>query len=398
MYDESGRRFLDFFSGAGSLNYGHNHPALKQALIGFIEGDRIAQPLDMWTRERRTFLETLDSVLLTPRQLDYRVQFPGPAGATAVEAALKLARKVTRRSSVIALAGGFHGMTLGARSLTQDLHQLYGQTVLPPRALIPHPYQEVVPGDSLSHFSDICRSADGCPAAIIVETLQGEGGVRPLGAQWLREASAICRQNEVLLIVDDIQMGCGRTGPFLSFEHTGIVPDIVCLSKSISGFGLPLSILLSKREIDGCWEPGEHSGTFRGFGMALLLAAESLRLFWTDTKLQTRTERRGESMGASLSELCRTFSPTVRDVRGVGLAWGVEFRDMQTARAVADEAARSGLLVETTGLDGRVVKLMPALTISDAELEEGLAILTECLARVAAVPASHPDSSARRMA
>ncbi|MFD9804847.1 aspartate aminotransferase family protein, partial [Streptomyces sp. NPDC059071] len=274
LTDENGKEFLDFFAGAGTLNYGHNNPVFKKALVDYIMADGITHALDMSTVAKRRLLETMRDLVFVPRGLDYKVQFPGPTGANAVEAALKLARKVTGRTTVLNFTNAFHGMTLGALSVTGNAAKRAGAGV-PLVHATPMPYDGYL--DEPEDFSWMRRALDDSssgldkPAAVIVETVQGEGGVNVARAEWLRALAELCSARGILLIVDDVQMGCGRTGGFFSFEVAGITPDIVCLSKSISGYGLPMALVLMRRELDQ-WAPGEHNGTFRGNNAAFVTA------------------------------------------------------------------------------------------------------------------------------
>ena len=272
LYDENGRAYLDFFAGAGALNYGHNNPVLKRALLDYLAGDRVIHSLDMYTIAKREFLTAFDELILRPRQLDYQVQFPGPGGANSVEAALKLARKVTGRTGVISFTNAFHGMTLGALSITGNAFHRGGAGV-PLAHATPMPFDPSAGSGApgflwLERLLDDSSSGLDKPAAVIVETVQGEGGINVARAEWLRSLAGLCQRHDILLIVDDVQMGCGRTGPFFSFETAGITPDIVCLSKSIGGYGLPLALTLIRPDLD-IWQPGEHNGTFRGVNPAL---------------------------------------------------------------------------------------------------------------------------------
>src|SRR5690606_1804792 len=267
LYDEQGRGYLDFLAGAGSLNYGHNHPVLRAALIDYIERQGVAHSLDLHTTAKASFLESLENVVLRPRGLPYLAQFTGPTGANAVEAAVKLARKYTSRRGVVAFTNGFHGVTLGALALTGNSHHRGGAGV-ELNGAIRMPYEGYLGEnvDTLEYFEKTLgdpSSGVDLPAAVIVETVQGEGGLNTASAAWLRRLQTLCRKHGMLLIVDDIQAGCGRTGRFFSFEEAGITPDIVTLSKSLSGMGLPFAITLLRRELD-VWKPGEHNGTFRG--------------------------------------------------------------------------------------------------------------------------------------
>ena len=382
LYDEQGRQYLDFFAGAGSLNYGHNHPVLKQALVDYLTGDGITHSLDMHTVAKRDLLQAIQDVVLRPRGLDYKVQFPGPTGANSVEAALKLARKVTGRETVLSFTNAFHGMSLGALAVTGNSMKRRGAGV-PLQYAMPIPYDDYLDGrtpDFLWLNALLSDSGSGLdtPAAIIVETVQGEGGVNVARFEWLRGLAEVCRRHDILLIVDDIQVGCGRTGPFFSFEPAGITPDIVCLSKSLSGYGLPLSLTLFRPDLD-VWEPGEHNGTFRGHNPAFVTATAALREFWQDDRLQQRVAAVAERIAARLDELVAAHRAVGISRRGRGMIWGLACEDPGLAAKVCAAAFDRGLLLETSGPLGEVVKLMPPLTISDEELDAGLAILAESL-------------------
>ena len=385
LYDEDGRGYLDFFAGAGALNYGHNNPVLKQALLDYLAGDRVIHSLDMYTAAKRDFLAVFDELVLRPRQLDYRVQFPGPGGANAVEAALKLARKVSGRTEVITFTNAFHGMTLGALSVTGSSFHRRGAG-LPLAHTTPVPFDHALNGRMPDFLWLECLlenrgSGLDQPAAVIVETVQGEGGVNVARPEWLRGLAGLCHRHGILLIVDDVQMGCGRTGPFFSFETAGITPDIVCLSKSIGGYGLPLALTLIRPELD-IWEPGEHNGTFRGVNPALVTGTAALRAYWQDDALQRATMARGERVTAALTALAHSVPGTPLIPRGRGLAHGLAFEHGELAAKVSTAAFERGLLAETAGPQGEVVKLLPPLTISDTELGQGLELLSDAVRAV----------------
>jgi diaminobutyrate-2-oxoglutarate transaminase len=387
LYDEQGRGYLDFFSGAGALNYGHNNPMLKGTLLKYLADDGVIHSLDMHTVAKREFLTVFDELILRPRQLDYRVQFPGPGGANAVEAALKLARKVTGRTEIITFTNSFHGMTLGALAVTGNGFHRTGAGI-PLSHATPVPFGESLdPDGQVPDFQWLERllsdkgSGLDSPAAAIVETVQGEGGINVASAEWLRRLSGLCREYGMLLIVDDIQMGCGRTGPFFSFEPSGITPDIVCLSKAISGYGLPLALTLIRSDLD-IWAPGEHNGTFRGINPALVTGTAALRAYWSNDSLERGTLAKGERIMAAVRATADSVLGTSILVRGRGMAWGLAFADGDLASKVSAAAFEAGLLVETAGSCGQVVKLLPPLTISDAELDEGLSILDEAIRAV----------------
>jgi diaminobutyrate-2-oxoglutarate transaminase len=385
LYDEQGRPYLDFFAGASALNYGHNNPVLKQALLDYLDADRVIHSLDMYTVAKAGFLTALDELVLTPRNLDYKVQFPGPAGTIAVEAALKLARKVTGRTQVACFTNGFHGMTLGSLAATGNGFARRGAG-LPLAHTTPLPYDQAASGENpdfawLDRLLEDPGSGLDLPAAVIVECVQGEGGINVASAAWLRGLAERCQRHGILLIVDDVQMGCGRTGPFFSFEVAGIKPDIVCLSKSIGGYGLPLALTMFRPELD-VWAPGEHTGTFRGFDPALITGGAALRAYWSDSELETRTAATGERVAAALAGLAGTVPGA--SARGRGLAQGLELAEPGLAQKVAAAAFDLGLLVETAGSADQVVKLLPPLTASDDELELGLSMLASAVTSAAA--------------
>lgn len=396
LYDEEGRGYLDFFAGAGVLNYGHNPPELKKSLLEYLERDGVTHTLDMASAAKRRFLERFREVILEPRGLDYKLQFPGPTGTNAVEAALKLARKVTGRTNVIAFTDGFHGMTLGSLAATGNAGKRAGAGV-PLGNVSRMPFDGYLGDgtdtlDVLRAYLEDSSSGMDAPAAAIVETVQAEGGVNVARAEWLRGLADLLAAHGVLLIVDDIQVGCGRTGAFFSFEEAGIRPDIVCLSKSLSGYGLPFAVVLLKPELD-VWEPGEHNGTFRGHNPAFVTGAAALS-FWEDGALSEAVERKGEHAADWLRAIASRHPEAGARVRGRGLILGLAFEDPAVAPAVSAECFRRGLVIETSGARGEVVKLLPPLTIGDEELDEGLGILEASVAAV--LHGEAPDVEAQR--
>lgn len=383
--DTAGRRYLDFFAGAGALNYGHNNPILKQPLLDYLSSDMIVHSLDMATEAKTTFLETFERLILRPRGLDYKVQFPGPTGANSVEAALKLARKVTGRESIINFTNAFHGMTLGALSVTGNSMKRAGAGI-PLVHATPMPYDNYFGGvtEDFQWFErvlDDSGSGLNRPAAVIVETVQGEGGLNVARVEWLRGLAELCQRREILLIVDDVQMGCGRTGPFFSFEAAGIVPDIVTLSKSISGFGLPMALTLFRRELD-VWAPGEHNGTFRGHNPAFVTAAKALETYWETETFVEDTLAKGRQIRERLDAIAAAH-PGV-SARGRGMAQGLKFEDAALAATACTAAFERGVLMETSGPSDEVIKLLPPLTTSEEELDAGIDILAEAIAATVA--------------
>ena len=377
--DESGRSYIDFFAGAGALNYGHNPPQMIAALIDYLQSGGILHSLDMSTAAKRDFLLRFDELILAPRGMRYRVQFPGPTGANAVEAALKLARKVTGRRTVVSFTNAFHGMTLGALAVSANPFKRDG-------AGVPLEYAATAPYDGQLGDADTIETLDAMltddpAAAVIVETVQGEGGLHAASDGWLQRLEECCRRHGALLIVDDIQAGCGRTGAFFSFEPSGVSPDIITLSKSISGLGLPLALTLIRPELD-IWKPGEHNGTFRGNNAAFVTATAALKHWRDDARTPARTpaltqtvERKAARIRAELEAICAEQEQLRGALRGRGLLQGLHTPIPGLADHIAAAAFERGLLVETSGADADVVKLMPPLTIDDAELGRGLEIL-----------------------
>lgn len=376
VFDERGHEYIDLLAGCGSLNYGHNHPALKSAVLAYLASDGISMAMDLDTVAKRRFLQALGSKILSPRGLDYRVQFTGPTGANAVEAALKLARKVTGRSTVVAFENGFHGMSLGALSCTTNPLARGGAGV-PLEHVVRLPFDPRSGHcEQLAAFAAQAKTDGRRPAAFIVETVQGEGGLNVASRAWLQQIAAVASDLGALLIVDDIQAGCGRTGPFFSFERAGIAPDIVCLAKSISGLGLPLAMVLLKPEHD-VWKPGEHNGTFRSNGLALVSATAAIAL-WDDEGLTAGATLRSAQLARFITQACADY-PTAIAPKGLGLMQGLAFADPQDAAAVQKEAIDRRLLIERCGPFDEVVKIMPPLSIEQAVLDEALGRLRQAV-------------------
>lgn len=377
LFDRDGRRYLDFFVGAGALNYGHNHPVLRQRLIAYLERGGIAHSLDMATEAKIEFLTAFEHRVLRPRDLRYKVMFTGPTGTNAVEAALKLARKVTGRTQVVSFTNAFHGVTLGALAAT-DNAQKRSAAGVPLGHVLRAPYHGYLGPevDTLAQLEEML--SDGSselekPAAFLVETVQAEGGVNVASIPWLRGLDALARAHGALLVVDDIQVGCGRTGAFFSFEEAGVEPDIVCLSKSLSGFGLPLAIILLRPELD-VWQPGEHNGTFRGNNLAFVTATAALEHFWSDDHLADQINDKAAIVRTRLMRVAQAGDGDAV-VRGRGLILGLAFSEPAPAERARRAAFEDGLVVETAGPDDQVLKLLPPLTITCDELERGLDIL-----------------------
>ncbi len=388
LWDDVGREYVDFFAGAGALNYGHNNAKLKRAVIDYMEGDGVLHSLDMATEAKGRFLERFNEVILQPRGLEYKIMFPGPTGTNAVEAALKLARKVKGREGIISFTNAFHGMTLGSLAITGNAFKRAGAGVSLNHATV-MPFDRYVDDDfqSLDFMDQMLRdggSGVDVPAAAIVECVQGEGGLNAARMSWLKRLAEICTEHDILLIVDDIQAGCGRTGTFFSFEPAGIEPDIICLSKSIGGIGLPFAITLMKPEHD-VFAPGEHNGTFRGHNLAFVAATAALD-YWTDDKLSKEVQAKSEKIRRAIEDLIERHPGLEAEHRGRGFMQGFATSDPELAGKICAEAFKNGLIMETSGPDSEVVKIMPPLTIDDIGLEKGLKILARAVETV--VPAS----------
>jgi diaminobutyrate-2-oxoglutarate transaminase len=379
--DEGGTSYIDFFAGAGVLNFGHNNRRMKRAMIEFLEADGVAHSLDMYTTTKRDFLEKFVATVLEPRGLDYKMQFTGPTGTNAVEAALKLARKVSGRDAVAAFSHGFHGMTLGSLACTAN--DYYRQAAgIPLDHVVRLPF-ETAPGGgiaALDAFRDALGDASSGiapPAAFLVETIQAEGGVHVASEEWLRAVQELAHGCGALFIVDEIQVGCGRTGSYFSFDGMDLQPDVVCLAKGIGGFGTPLAMNLIKPEHDK-WSPGEHTGTFRGQGLSFVAGREALTYF-DDDELMTAVRAKGERMRARLEEIATRHEDRDLDVRGRGMIQGLDMGDGDLAKAIAKACFSSGLLIGPCGTGGRVLKLIPPLTIEDADLDQGLDLLANAV-------------------
>lgn len=382
---QDGREYIDFFAGAGSLNYGHNNPQLKSRLVAYLLDNGIVHSLDMATVAKGDFLERFQDVILRPQGMRYKVQFPGPTGTNSVEAALKLARKVTGRQKVVGFTNAFHGMTLGALAVTGNAMKRGGAGISLGMG-VSMPFEGFLGRDAdtieyLERFLEDGGSGLDTPAAIIVETVQAEGGINVASYPWLRRLEAVCRRYDSLLIIDDIQVGCGRTGPFFSFEGAGITPDIICLSKSLSGYGLPMAVTLLKPELD-IWDPGEHNGTFRGNNAAFVTATAALR-YWETDQLRREVTQKAAFVENRLKGIVADYPDMAFEHRGRGLLQGLKcpVENDFAGRVVQDSFGR-GLIIETSGPNSEVVKLLPPLTIDESELSAGLAILEESFSEV----------------
>lgn len=375
--DTAGKEYIDFFCGAGAVNYGHNNDFIKEKLIDYLQNDGILHALDMMTDAKADFIEYFEEAILKPRGLNYKIMFTGPTGTNGVEAALKLARKVKKRENIWCLMGCFHGMTLASLALTSDRDSRSGAGVpLTNVTHIPAPY--MFGGlDTIQYMETLItddHSGIEKPAALIIETVQAEGGIYVFEKEWLKAVRNFCDTYDILLIVDDIQVGCARTGTFFSFERAGIVPDIVIMSKSIGGYGLPFSLTLFKPELD-IWTPGEHNGTFRGNQLAIVAAKAGLT-FMLDHQIEKEAARKETIIRDYLTN---NIKENAVAIRGIGCIFGIEVDSGERAAAITKTCFENGLIIERAGRQNRVIKLMPALTIPDELLIKGMDIIKHAM-------------------
>ncbi|MEH2290134.1 diaminobutyrate--2-oxoglutarate transaminase [Nostoc sp.] len=379
IYSDSGKEYIDFFAGAGALNYGHNHDYIKQKVISYLDADGIAHGLDMYTSAKEKFLAKFHEVVLSSKKLDYRVQFCGPTGTNAVEAALKLAKKVKKRPGIFSFMGAYHGMTLGSLSISSNIGIRAGTLGTSNNVtFMPYPYGFMDSFDTIEYIETILNDVNSGiekPAAIIFETVQAEGGVIVAPLDWIQRLRRLCDENDILLICDDIQVGCGRTGSFFSFERADIVPDMVVLSKSISGYGFPMSLLLIKSELD-IWEPGEHNGTFRGNQLAFVGATAALE-YRESYDFEQDVKAKELFLKNFLTEEIASISENIA-IRGIGMIWGIDlkgFGDRTLSKRIASRCFELGLIIERAGRNDTVIKILPPLVIDISTLQKGCSII-----------------------
>ncbi len=387
MWDDDGNEYLDFLAGAGTLNYGHNNPIFKQALLSYIEQDGITHGLDMHTRAKGEFLEAFNEKILKPRNMEYMVQFTGPTGTNAVEAAMKIARNVTGQQNIVTFTNGFHGVSLGALAATGNSHHrdaagvsLSGTHRMPYDGYLG---SDIDTTEYLDKVLSDSSSGINSPAAVIVETVQGEGGINAASIKWLQNLQVVCRKHNILLIVDDIQAGCGRTGDYFSFEEAGIEPDIITLSKSLGGYGLPFALVLMKPELDQ-WKPGEHNGTFRGNNLAFVTAKSAIDHYWSDEMFSLEIKRKAAYVSQRLEAIVKQYGEGKFSTKGRGMFQGINCINGDLAGKITKKAFKKGLIIETSGADDHVVKLLCPLIISDANLKKGIDIVESAIKEVCA--------------
>lgn len=394
QWDEEGKSYIDFFAGAGVLNFGHNNPLMKQALIKYIEQDGITHSLDTYTVAKREFIETFVKTILKPRGMNHKLQFMGPTGTNSVELALKMARKATGRSTVVAFSHAFHGMTLGALACTTNNH-FRNAAGVPLDHVMHEPFgcEKTCIGCQLgcgmtaldglrARFED-SSSGLQLPAAFLVEPIQAEGGVNVASAEWLLAVQKLAHDLGALFILDDIQAGCGRTGQYFSFDGMGLDPDVITLAKGLGGFGTPIAMNLVKPEYDKLWKPGEHTGTFRGQNLSFVAGKIGLNYF-ADDALNQDTLRKGQVMAKALEGIVAQHPGRPFQVRGKGMMQALDVSDGNIAKQIVQGCFERGMLCGNVGTGGRAIKLIPPLTIPDQDLKTGLQIFADAVA--AALP------------
>ncbi len=388
--DEDGKEYIDFFAGAGVLNFGHNNERMTNAVIEYLQSGGVIHALDMKTTAKRKFMERFEKIVLKPRNMSHKMQFVGPTGTNAVEAAMKLARRVTARQDIVAFTRGFHGMTLGSLAATANRY-FRGAAGVPLNHVSHQPFGCEKPClgceagcgvESLERLRGLYRDTSSGvtpPAAFLLETVQAEGGVNVASKEWLQAVATLAKEVGALLIVDDIQVGMGRTGSFFSFDDMDIDPDIICLAKGLGGLGTPMAMNLIKPEVDEYWSPGEHTGTFRGQSISFVAGNEALSYF-EDDKLMDEVKSKAAIMNQALQPVEEQYSAI--QVRGKGMIIGLDVSTGERAKAIVEECFKAGLLIASCGTGGRVVKLIPPLTIPDEDLEKGLKILVDTTLKV----------------
>ena len=381
--DAQGKTYIDFFGGAGVLNFGHNNPKMKRAMIDFLEADGVAHSLDMATTVKGEFIEKFVNTVLKPRGMNHKLQFMGPTGTNAVEAAIKLARRATGRHTIVAFSHGFHGMTLGALACTANSY-FRGAAGVPLEHVHRLPFEGAAMGctrclDAYRNALEDPSSGLEPPAAFLVEVIQAEGGVNVASREWMQALQQLARDTGALLILDDIQVGCGRTGSYFSFDGMDLDPDIITLAKGIGGYGTPLAMNLNKPEYDRLWGPGEHTGTFRGQGLSFVAGRVALEYF-DDDQLMGEVKAKGERMAGVVHQLAEQHPDYA--ARGRGMIQALDIGDGAKAKEMARRCFEEGLLIGPCGTGGRVLKLIPPLTTPDEDLASGLAILEKVVKEV----------------
>lgn len=388
--DVEGNEYLDCLAGAGTLALGHNHPAVIEAIQDVLSSGLPLHTLDLTTPLKDAFTEELLSFF--PKD-QYRLQFCGPSGADGTEAAVKLAKTYTGRGNVIAFSGGYHGMTHGSLSMTGNLNAKNAvQNLMAGVQFMPYPHEYRCPlglgGEAgvealtyyFENFIEDVESGVVKPAAVILEAIQGEGGVVTAPVKWLQKIREVTKKHGIVLILDEVQAGFCRSGKMFAFEYAGIEPDVVVMSKAVGG-SLPLAVLAIRKEFDA-WQPAGHTGTFRGNQLAMATGYASLKIMREQSLAQNALER-GDFLQSELKKLAQQY-PCIGNVRGRGLMIGIEIVDERQpqdrigaypaegnlAAAIQKACFNNKLLLERGGRGGNVVRILCPLIINQTECEE----------------------------
>ncbi|MBP6020750.1 MAG: diaminobutyrate--2-oxoglutarate transaminase [Burkholderiaceae bacterium] len=382
LTDQAGKEYIDFYSGAGTLNYGYDNPALSARLSRYLKSYTATPSRYADQRAKQLFIASFQRIVLDSRQWDYETQLCGPTAANALETAVRMARRAKKRQNIVSFTHGFQGEGASGRAMSAGaLLDKAAGAALSNAVFMPYDGCFGPDVDTMAHLERLLDQQAGSaqrPAAVVVETVLGQGGVNVLSWRWLTELQALCRRHDMLLIMDDTQVGCGRTGNFFSFEAAGIQPDIIVLSKSLSGFGLPMSLLLYRPDLCGIQHdaPAQHE-------LTLVTAAHAIEAYWQDDEFSTEIRRKENLVRDWLDNMVHSYSSVQLTARGRGLIQGLVMPDGSgLAGLVAAQALQYGLAIDTSGVNDEVLKLLPALTIGDDVLIRGLEMVDRAVAEV----------------
>ena len=393
--DVDGNIYLDFSAGIGVANVGHSNPYVLEAAQEQLE--EVAHTIDFPTESRLAFIDALESIAPGTLPGNSRIVFGGPTGTNAIEASIKLAKYNTGRSGIVGFEGCFHGGTMGSLSLSGWPSPLNSETtpLLSNVAHIPYPNpnDSETPEIALEKTLEEVRAVvsgratnlDSSPAGVWVEPIQGSGGVVVPPAGFLQELADITAAHDVLLIVDEIQTGMGRTGEWFASDHAGITPDAMTVGKAVGGIGLPLSATIYREELD-TWGPQAHEGTFRGHAPAMIAGVRAIE-YIEKHDLLNRASKLGNYLQTRLKEMQQNC-PLLVDVRGRGLLLGAEFRNEEgtplpsLVESIQKRCLRRGLIVWTAGIEGHVLRLLPPLVLTDEQARVGMDILDDAVSTV----------------
>lgn len=386
--DTNGNVYLDCLAGAGSLALGHNHPVVQEAIINTVKSDLPLLTLDLTTPVKEEFVDEIFGCLPYEFAKDARIQFCSPSGADAIEAATKLVKHATGRRSMMAFHGGYHGMTHGALSMMGNLGPKNNVSGLMADVHF-MPFSNYGNADTkwnLNYIENVLTDPESGivkPAGMLMEVVQGEGGVIPSDDEWLRQVRRITKENDIPLMIDEVQTGLGRTGKLFAFEHSGINPDVVILSKAIGG-SLPLAVVIYNKELDK-WGPGSHAGTFRGNQMAMAAGVATIK-YIKKNNLMEHVNAMGSRLKSHLEQVMKG-SKFIAEVRGRGLMLGVQIVNNddngkpygELARIIQRECFERGLVIEVGGRNSGVVRFLPPLIINENQVDTIVQIFADAV-------------------